>query len=268
MRSTKAHLPFRASIASLALALLASVHSIGLAKAAGTASDHPLAARELEAATTRPTKLGLAGPFFALYPPESCAQTELDNAVFLYVCHVGGRPQEFHLDLAIPGLIVLTGVSLNGETPNLGPSLAELARELGIRVSPESVTGANGTGTAANGAATSATRRPPYVGAWAETAKACTFTRDFYRNTVISRLRIEVGGRACAIAAATPIASTYVLALNCDALDDEAPPTPTLARLTMETRDRITFEREDGTKATLQRCQGTIPDEYRQIVEE
>lgn len=262
MRSTFACRTLRASIAGLAFALLTTVHPVGIANAAGTASDHPLAARELEAATTRPTKLGPAGPFFKLYPPESCGQTELGNGVFLYVCHVGGRPQEFHLDLAIPGLIVLTGVSLNGETPNLGPSLNALAAELGVTPS--------NPGTKAPPSAkadASAAQRPPYVGAWGSSQQDCGEIHEFYINTVIGRRRIEQGFHSCTIKASSPIGSTSVLALTCvDPSDPE--PVETLARITMETPDRITYERAEGTRESLERCRGRIPEEARAVIDE
>lgn len=254
---------------SLAAVLLTLAGPPGSVARASDPDEHPLAHRRFEAATTRPTKLGLAGPFFALYPQESCGQTELGNAVFLYTCHVGGRPQQFQLDLAIPGIVVLTAVSLNGETPNLGASLDALAAELGV--APTAKGGRAAPKTAAGAAATAtgpvATPLPPYVGAWGVSQEACGELYEFYVNTVIGRRRIQQGFRTCTINASSPIGSTHVLALTCE---DPGDPEiiETLARLTIETPDRITYERADQPRESLERCRGPIPDEVRAVIDE
>ncbi|KAB0677233.1 hypothetical protein [Aureimonas leprariae] len=223
--------------------------------------------RTIQAATPYPTELGTAAAFFRHYPAARCGERAFDADTVVYVCVTNGRPQQFTFDTGIPGLLVLTGVSLNGETPNLDGSLQQLTAELGIAAGTgnSAETGNGAARTAANANRTAAKRPPPFVGAWGQSAATCAERDDFFVNTLIGPTKLVRNELECRITAASPIGSTWILALACANAGDDL---DTLARVTLDTPDRMTFELKDGTKENLRRCPGPVPAEYESVFHE
>ncbi|WP_152047593.1 hypothetical protein [Aureimonas psammosilenae] len=105
--------------------------------------------------------------------------------------------------------------------------------------------------------------KPSFVGAWGASAADCENAEDFYINTIVSRMRFLQYEMECRITAASPIGSTWILALACAKEGEEL---DTLARLTLEDANRLTVELRDGSRQTLHRCTGPIPAAYRSVL--
>lgn len=82
--------------------------------------------------TTEPNDLGSTTNFLRKFPESRCASDFLDTDHMLYFCENGSRPmQKFYFNFAYgDNTVVLDGVSLNGEKPNLGRSLQRLMKLL------------------------------------------------------------------------------------------------------------------------------------------
>lgn len=101
------------------------------ATAVTTTEAAPLEQRNIIAFTTEPNDLGSAANFFVRYPFERCEQFLLDTNFLLYFCQSGDVVQKFYFNVGYnENTLVLDGVSLNGEPPNLAESLLLLQQEL------------------------------------------------------------------------------------------------------------------------------------------
>lgn len=88
--------------------------------------------RNIIAFTSEPNDLGAGKDFLLLYPMDKCEFELLDDGNYiLYSCSLNSGVQKFHFRLDYDdSTLVLSGVSLDGEGPNLGPSLTRLQRQL------------------------------------------------------------------------------------------------------------------------------------------
>ncbi|SEQ88045.1 hypothetical protein SAMN05216548_108185 [Faunimonas pinastri] len=110
--------------------LLAAFACLGLLTSPALAV--PIEDRSIVAFTSEPNDLGTAKDFFRIFPKRKCQQDLLDEQHLLYFCpgH-GGDVQKFFLALSYDdNTLVLSGVSLHGEHPNLDGTLKELLKIL------------------------------------------------------------------------------------------------------------------------------------------
>lgn len=116
----------RSGCAALLLAVLA------VPAAAASDMTRFKAQNSIVAFTTEPNDLGSTKDFLQKFPETRCAGMFLDAEHMLYLCENGSRPvQKFYFNFEYgDNTVVLDGVSLNGEKPNLGRSLQRLMKLL------------------------------------------------------------------------------------------------------------------------------------------
>jgi hypothetical protein len=93
----------------------------------GSANADPIEDRSIVAFTSEPNDLGTAKDFFRKFPNSRCQQDLLDEDHLLYFCAGTNSIQKFYFVLSYDEhTLVLSGVSLHGEEPNLDKTLIEL----------------------------------------------------------------------------------------------------------------------------------------------